>query len=269
MYFLSPLDDNRVRANKGRNVMSYATVEYEVSEQIATVRLNRPECLNAMNRQLVDDVAGSFRQANADDKARVILFCGAGRAFCAGDDRRAHQHFETEAEAREFVDAIQQATREILFGDKLVVGAIQGWAVGGGFEWALNCDFSLWASEARAFFPEVNLNLLVTGGITSLLPAIVGLNKAREMLLLGEHYSAPSLRELGIAWRVVEDDALLPEARALAARLAALPMYSSRSIKRVLNRVAAVSVETALQLETDATVAGFLDPETTRLLQDF
>lgn len=249
--------------------MSYQTVEYEVSDQIATVRLNRPECLNAMNRQLVEDVASAFRHANADEQARVIMFCGAGRAFCAGDDRRAHQHFEDETSAREFVDAIQQATREILFGEKIVVGAIQGWAVGGGFEWALNCDFTLWGSTAKAFFPEVKLNLLVTGGITSLLPAIVGLARAREMLLLGERYDAHRLRELGIAWRVVDDESLLPEARALAARLVKLPPHSSRAIKRVLNQVATVSVETALQLETDATVEGFLDPETTRLLQDF
>jgi len=249
--------------------MKLETVEYEVSDQVATVRLNRPECLNAMNRQLVDDVASAFRQANADDEVRVILFCGAGRAFCAGDDRRSHQHFEDEASAREFVNAIQQATREILLGEKIVVGAIQGWAVGGGFEWALNCDFSLWASGAKAFFPEVNLNLLVTGGITSLLPAIVGLARAREMLLLGEHYDARSLHDLGIAWRVVEDEALLAEAQSLAARLVKLPLHSSRSIKRVLNQVATVSVETAMQLETDATVSGFLDPETTRLLQDF
>ncbi len=249
--------------------MNYQTVEYEVSDQIATIRLNRPECLNAMNRQLVDDVASAFHQANADQRARVILFCGAGRAFCAGDDRRAHQHFTDEASAREFVDAIQQATREILFGEKIVVGAIQGWAVGGGFEWALNCDFSLWGSTAKAFFPEVSLNLLVTGGITSLLPAIVGLGKAREMLLLAEHHEAAALQDLGIAWRVVDDDSLLAEARALAARLAALPPHSSRAIKRVLNQVATISIESALQLETDATVAGFLDPETTRLLQDF
>ena len=249
--------------------MNYQTVEYEVRDRIATVRLNRPECLNAMNRQLVDDVANAFRQANRDPQAGVILFCGAGRAFCAGDDRRAHQHFSDEASAREFVDAIQQATREILLGDKLVVGAVQGWAVGGGFEWALNCDLSVWGRGARAFFPEVSLNLLVTGGVTSLLPAIVGLGTAREMLLLGEHYDAQALQDMGIAWRVVDDDGLQDEARALAVRLANLPTSSSRAMKRVLNRVATQSIETALQLETDATVDGFLDPETTRLLRDF
>ncbi|MDH3386262.1 MAG: enoyl-CoA hydratase/isomerase family protein [Gammaproteobacteria bacterium] len=249
--------------------MNYQTVEYEVRAGVASVCLNRPECLNAMNRQLVDDVANAFRQANRDPQAGVILFCGAGRAFCAGDDRRAHQHFADEASAREFVDAIQQATREILFGEKLVVGAVQGWAVGGGFEWALNCDLSVWGRGARAFFPEVSLNLLVTGGVTSLLPAIVGLGKAREMLLLGERYDAQQLHDIGIAWRVVDDDRLMDEARALAARLADLPRSSTRAMKRVLNQVGAQSIETALQLETEATVAGFLDPETTRLLQDF
>ena len=269
MYFLAPVDDNRIHANANESDMSYQTVEYDVSDQVATIRLNRPDCLNAMNRQLVDDVARAFHQANHDAQARTILFCGAGRAFCAGDDRRAHQHFADEAGARDFVDAIQQATREILFGEKIVVGAIQGWAVGGGFEWALNCDFSLWGRSARAFFPEVSLNLLVTGGITSLLPAMVGLNKAREMLLLGERYDAAALQDMGIAWRVVDDDALLAEARALASRLATLPLHSSRAIKRVLNQVATQSIETALQLETEATVTGFLDPETTRLLQDF
>ena len=269
MYFFVSVDDNWVRPGFDEITMSYATVQYEVSERIANIRLNRPQCLNAMNRQLVDDVASAFRRANNDDEADVILFSGAGRAFCAGDDRREHQHFAGEAEAREFVDAIQQATREIVFGDKLVVGAIHGWAVGGGFEWAINCDMTLWARGARAFFPEVSLNLLVTGGITSMLPALVGLNKAREMLLLGERYDADSLHRLGLATRVVDDDKLTREAHALAARLATLPVLSSRAIKSVLNQVAMGSIEKALELETEATVAGFLDPETTRLLKDF
>ena len=269
MYFSPSVDDNHDAYYFIGISMSYQTVEYELEQQIATIRLNRPECLNAMNRQLVDDVTAAFRRANRDQQARVILFCGAGRAFCAGDDRRAHQHFEDEAAAREFVDAIQQATREIVFGDKLVVGAIHGWAAGGGFEWAINCDLTLWANDARAFFPEVSLNLLVTGGITSLLPALVGLNKAREMLLLGEKYDAVTLHALGLATRVVDEDRLMAEARSLASRLAELPAFSSRAMKRVLNQVAMQSIETALELETEATVTGFLDPETTRLLQDF
>ncbi len=248
---------------------SYATVLSECGDGVRTITLNRPECLNAMNRQLLVDTASAFRDANADEATRVIVLTGAGRAFCAGDDRHEHRHPENEAEARELVDAIQQVTREIVFGDKPVIGAIHGWAVGGGFEWALNCDLSLWSTDARAFFPEISLNLFVTGAVTSLLPAMVGLVKAREMLLLGDRYTAAGLRELGIAWRVVDEDRLQVEAREVALRIAASPARSVEAMKRVLNRCALNDIERALELETEATVAGFLDPETTRRLKDF
>jgi enoyl-CoA hydratase/carnithine racemase len=236
---------------------------------VRTITLNRPERLNAMNRQLIDDVAAAFVDAHQDSATAAIIFTGAGRAFCAGDDRREHVHPADEAEARDLVVAIQRATEAIVFGPKPVVGAINGWAVGGGFEWAINCDFPIWAASARAFFPEVSLNLFVTGSVTSLLPAMVGLLKAREMLFLGERYDAPTLYELGVAWRVVPDDDLLSSAHDVAERLAQLPSLAAGAMKRVLNRTASTDLVEALRLETDATVAGFLDPETTRLLKAF
>lgn len=249
---------------------TYATVLSTLEDgAVRRISLNRPERLNAMNRQLIDDVARSFDDANADPATRAILFAGEGRAFCAGDDRHDHVHPESEEAARDLVEAIQRATRAISFGPKPVVGAINGWAVGGGFEWAINCDFPIWAESARGFFPEVSLNLFVTGAVTSLLPAMVGLLKAREMLLLGQRYGAPELGDLGVAWRVVSDDTLMDEAQGVARRLAALPALSVRAMKRTLNATAASDMHRALQLETDATVAGFMDPETTRLLKAF
>ena len=250
--------------------MSYETVLSELNgEGVRTITLNRPDRLNAMNHALVRDVAEAFTDANNDGATKAMIFTGAGRAFCAGDDRQEHVHPETEAKAREFVDAIQDATRAIVFGEKPVVGAINGWAVGGGFEWAINCDFSIWAESARAFFPEVSLNLFATGGVTALLPALVGLNTAREMLFLGEKYDAPTLKQLGVAWKVVPDAALMTEAQAVARKLAALPPLSVRAIRRTLYRTAMTDLATALQLESDATVKGFLDPETTRRLKNF
>lgn len=239
------------------------------ADGIRTVTLDRPDSLNAMNRRLVDDVAAAFDHANADPATSVIILTGAGRAFCAGDDRREHAHPDSEAAATDLVTAIQRATEAIVFGAKPVVGAINGWAVGGGFEWALNCDFPIWAESARAFFPEVSLNLFVTGGVTSLLPALVGLHTAREMLFFGDRYDAARLQQLGIAWRVVPDDQLIAEAEAVARRLSALPPLAVRAMKRVLNRTAAVDIRAALAEETRATVDGFMDPETTRLLQEF
>jgi enoyl-CoA hydratase/carnithine racemase len=235
---------------------------------VRTITLNRPDSLNAMNRKLVDDLAAAFEDANGDDATRAIVFTGAGRAFCAGDDRKEHTHPAGEAEARDLVDAIQRATEAIVFGDRPVVGAINGWAVGGGFEWAINCDFPIWAESARGFFPEVSLNIFVTGAVTSLLPALVGLNTAREMLFLGERYTAAELHRLGVAWRVVADDDLIGEASAVARRLAALPSLAVRQMKRTLNATAATDLRVALALETEATVTGFLDPLTTQLVRD-
>ena len=249
---------------------SYETVVSTLEGSgVRTILLNRPEQLNAMNRTLITEVTSAFDDANADSETRVIVFTGAGRAFCAGDDRHQHQHPENETEAREFVELIQAATRAIVFGSKPVVGAINGWAVGGGFEWAMNCDFPIWAESARGFFPEVSLNLFVTGGVTSLLPALVGLNKAREMLFLGERYDADTLLQMGVAWRVVADDQLIPGALEVATILADLPPLSVRAMKSALNRTAACDLEQALQLETEATVAGFMDAETTARLKDF
>jgi enoyl-CoA hydratase/carnithine racemase len=249
---------------------SYATVLSALGPGgVRTITLNRPERLNAMNRQLIDDLALAVKDANADPATRAIILTGAGKAFCAGDDRKAHVHPETEAEARDLVLAIQRATRAIIFGAKPVVGAINGWAVGGGFEWAINCDFPIWAESAKGFFPEVSLNLFVTGAVTSLLPALVGLNKAREMLIFGDRYTARELGDIGLAWKVVEDEALIGAATEVAERLADLPALSVRAMKRVLTHAALPDLHRALQLETDATVAGFLDPETTRRLTDF
>ncbi len=249
---------------------SYETVRSEMTaEGVRTIWLNRPQAMNAMNLRLIEDVASAFDDANRDPDTRAIIFTGEGRAFCAGDDRNQHVHPQNEQEARAMVDAIQRATVAIVFGAKPVVGAINGWAVGGGFEWAINCDFPIWAESARGFFPEVSLNLFVTGAVTSILPALVGPVKAREMLYFGDRYSAEQLREAGVAWQVVADEQLLTEAGAVAARLAALPVLSVRAMKRVLNQATAGGLTKALELETEATVAGFMDPETTRLLKAF
>lgn len=247
----------------------YTTVDYSINNHICTIALNRPEVLNAMDRQLIDETALAFDEANQSDEVSVIILTGKGRAFCAGDDRNAHEHPEDETAARDMVHAIQRVTETMVFGDKPVVGAVNGWAVGGGFSWALNCDFPIWARSARGFLPEVLLNLFVTGGITSLLPAMAGLNKAREILMLGARYDAETLLELGVAWRVVDDGRLMDEAVEVAEKIARLPPLSARAMKRVLNLTAAGDMKKAMELETEATVEGFMDPETTRRLKDF
>ena len=239
------------------------TVLSSVDGAVRTVRLNRPHRLNAINPDLVHDLHDAIAAGNADKETRVMVLCGAGRAFCAGDDlKEFDSQAETEAGARAYVEAIQAVTREIVLGGTMVVGAIHGWAVGGGLEWVVNCDLVVMGEGTRWFFPETRLGVFVTGGVTTLLPRLVGLAKARELILFGERHDAATAHELGIAWKVVPDDDVMAEAMAAARRIAELPPRAVSDLKRVINRACHMDVERAMALETDATVRGFMDPET-------
>jgi len=234
-----------------------------VSDGIAEIRLNRPERLNAINPDLLSGFAAALEKAEKDPGVEVILICGEGRAFCAGDDlKEFHQQSSGKAETRRFIEDIQRITELIVNGEKIVVGAIHGWAVGGGFEWVLNCDLAIMAEGCRCFLPEINLGLFVTGGISALLPNAVGLQKAKAMILFGEQITAKEALDMGLVYRVAPDDRVYEEAVATAARIAGLPKLAQRNVKKVLNRSFQLSLADAMKLETDATVDCFLDPET-------
>lgn len=247
-----------------------ATVLSELADGIRIVTLNRPERLNAINPALLADLRAALAEANGDADTRVVILRGAGRAFCAGDDlKEFDQQTGDEPQVRAYIEMIQDVTREMVLGDKMVVGAIHGWAVGGGFEWVINCDFPIVADGTRAFFPEIGLGVFVTGAVTTLLPRLVGLPKATEMILFGERFDAAALEALGIAWKRVPEDALMDAAMATAKRIAALPPAQVRDLKRVINRACSLDVEGAMALETDATIRGFRDPETARRIAAF
>ena len=131
------------------------------------------------------------------------MLTGAGRAFCAGDDLKEFaQQSASSASVADTCDRIQQITRDIMFGSKLVIGAVHGFAVGGGFEWVLNCDMVVAADDLVAFFPEMALGHFVTGGVTHLLPQALGHQRAMELIVLGERLSGAALHhwDWSIAW---------------------------------------------------------------------
>ncbi len=237
---------------------------------VRVVTLNRPHRLNAILPELLEDLVPALRAADAAPEVRCILLTGAGRAFCSGDDLK---DFGTqagdEAAARAYIARIQDVTRALVTGDTPVVGAIRGWAVGGGLEWVINCDFAVVAEGTRFFFPEVSWGMFVTGGVTELLPRLVGLQRARELMLLGERFDAAQAAAWGLVYKVVPDAALMAEALALAQRIAALPAGPVRDLRRILARRAGGGLEAAMAAETDATVRGFLDPETAKRIAAF
>lgn len=229
---------------------------------IRWIRLNRPERLNAMNGPLVADLTQALDEANADQSTRVIILHGEGRAFCSGDDLKdIDAQTGSEAATQAWVEAIQRVTLQIMQSDKIVIGAVHGWCVGGALEWAINCDFTLFADNTRWFFPEVSYGLFVTGGVTALLTKQVGPQVAKELMILGERHDAAMALKLGIAWKLFPEKDLLTEARRLAETIAEKPSTAVSDIKRAINLGFHSSLDDAMAIETEATVRGFLSPD--------
>jgi enoyl-CoA hydratase/carnithine racemase len=242
----------------------------DVEEGLRLVTLNRPHRLNAIVPELLEDLIQALDAANRTPSVRAILLTGAGRAFCAGDDLKEFaSQSRGETSTRAYIERIQDVTRAMVLGDKPVIGAVRGWAVGGGLEWVINCDFAIAAEGTRFFFSELSLGVFVTGGVTELLPRLVGLQRARELIMLGERFDAGQAQSWGLIRQVVPDDALLPEALVLARRIAALPAERVRDLRRIFARRAGGGLDASMAAETEATVRGFLDPETAKRVAGF
>lgn len=231
---------------------------------VRVVTLNRPDRLNAIDMAMLDGLDSALAGAEDDAGVRAILLTGAGRAFSAGDDLDAQLAISAagrDAVIRQ-VAMLQRISERIMFGAKPAVGAVQGWAVGGGFAWTLNCDFTLWAEDAKGFLPEIAYGLFVSGGASWLLPRLAGTAFAREMILRGRRMSARDLLEAGVASRVVPGERLRTEAMALAQELAALPPESMARAKRALVDPDRAALEAAMRREAEACIAGASDPAT-------
>jgi len=248
------------------------SVVFSVDKQVCVITLNRPESLNAVNRDMVLGLNAALAEAIANDSVRAIVLCGNGRAFCSGNDLKDHvgrAEKVSRHEVAESVGQLQNISRQIVSSDKFVVGAMQGWAVGAGFEWAINCDFSVWADDAVGFFPELSWGLFPTGGVTTLLPQLVGLARAREMLLFGERFSAKELHTMGVASVVVSADQVLSTAKGLAHRIAQLPQRAVTALKQSFSNQSAKELEAGLESEASVLVDCILDPSTSDRIASF
>lgn len=235
---------------------------------VVRLTLNRPARLNAITPELLEDLIAALDAANAAEETRCILLTGAGRAFCSGDDLKEFESQATDrAATHAYIERIQDVTRALMHGRRPVVAAVRGWAVGGGLEWMINADFAVLSETTRCFFSEVSWGLFVTGGVTSLLPRMIGLQRTRSLIMLGEKFAAAEALAWGLAHSVVPDAELEGAALALARRIAGLPPGPVAALRRAL--VDRAGLEVAMGAETAATVDGFLDPDTARRIAGF
>lgn len=219
------------------------TLQTAFADGVLTLRLDRPARLNAIDEPLAGALLAALRDAAADDAVRAVALRGNGRAFCAGRD------VGTPA-TPEILRLVQAVAREIVVSPKPVVAAVHGWVVGAGVEWMLDTDLVVAARSARFRLPEIELGVFVTGGIVRTLPAVAGLSRAKQVLLLGEPFGADDARAWGLVQTVVDDDRFDAEVARVAARLAALDPAAMARFKRVLNALNLEGFEAALELES-------------------
>lgn len=248
--------------------MAFATLQRR--GPIGLVTLNRPERLNAISRSLTRDLHGVLQEAAHDPSIKAMVLTGEGRAFCAGDDLKEFDlQTETPDTLQDHIDGIQQITRDLMFCDKIVVGAIQGYAVGGGFEWLLNCDLVVAADDLVCFFPEMEWGQFVTGAVTHLLPQAVGYQRAMELMVLGQRQSAGDLQRMGLANRVTGRDEMLDEAMRLAGIAASKSQFSVSHLKRLVTQQLHDQFHKALALEHAITIEAFKTPDAAQRVQQF
>lgn len=232
---------------------------YEIKDGIGWIRFNRPEVLNAFDPAECRALVAALREASADKAVKAIIISSVGDVFCAGDDLKvAMQEYPLIKSGKihpildiveDITESLQEIPRIIRKADKVVIAAVRGYAVGGGFEIAIDCDMIVAADNAIFGFPEANAGMTITGGASKLLPMIVGLNKARELVLTGEFIDAAEGYRIGLVNKLVplgEEDA---EAERLARVIMSRAPLAVMQHKRLLQQSTEADFETALNLE--------------------
>jgi 2-(1,2-epoxy-1,2-dihydrophenyl)acetyl-CoA isomerase len=235
--------------------MNLETVIYEMAGNVATIRLNRPDALNALSSQLGRDLSAAINQALSDG-ARAVVLTGNGRAFCAGGDLREMQQIgQADGRPEAFLDQPLKELHGIISAIRTApvpfVAAVNGICAGAGVNFAMACDIVLAAENAAFRQAFVRIGLTPDCGGTFFLPRAIGEKLAAELLMTGDSVEAERAVQIGMVNKVVQADSLLEEAGALAARLAAGPTASIGRIKRMLNESFSNDLEAQLALEAE------------------
>jgi enoyl-CoA hydratase len=224
-------------------------IVYEKKEQVATITLNRPQSLNALNTALLTELNDALEAAEADADVRVIVITGAGaKAFCAGADIAELQDKDPEA-AGEWSRWIQGILTRIEQTRKLVIAKIMGFCLGGGLELAMACDFRIASETAKFGQPEVNLAIIPGGGGTQRLPRLIGKSKAMELLMTGQQIDAAEALQFRLVNTIVPADELDRAVDAFIQRLISKSPVTLSILKDVVNKGIEMDLKQALEYE--------------------
>ena len=250
--FNSLMDDNQYENGKMEMMMNFECIIYEKNQGIAIIKLNRTKVLNAMNKQLWLDFQAALEDAKNDSEIKVLVVTGEGRAFSTGADLKESKTRTPEA-YRDYLEELQEASRKIIRFEKPTIAAINGYAIGSGYELALACDIRIAAEEAKIGSPEAKVTSSVTGGAFRLVQDLIGPGKASELLFTGEYIDGKEAERIGLVNKTVPLEQLDAEVRQMAEKITACSAISLKLIKKgLLMARGEASLEALMDFEIEA-----------------
>lgn len=249
--------------------MNFECIIYEKTDGIAIIRLNRPKVLNAMNRQMWIDIETALEDVKKDSTIKVLIFTGEGRAFSTGADLKDSKN-RTLEQYREYLIGLQETSRKIIRFEKPTIAAINGYALGSGYELALACDIRIASEEAQIGSPEAKVTSSVTGGAMRLVQNLIGPGKARELLFTAEYITGKEAERIGLVNKAVPLDQLMKTAMEMAKKIAANSAFSLSMIKKgLLMAQGEASLEAIMDFEVEACLACVSTKERQESLKEF
>lgn len=241
--------------------MPYETILFDVDESVATITVNREKSLNALNSQVVDEMLAAIEEIAANEEIRVLIITGAGeKAFVAGADISELSRLNP-VSAKYFASRGHKLMSNLEELPIPVIAAVNGFALGGGLELALSCDFVYAAENAKVGQPEINLGIIPGFGGTQRLARIVGRNLAKEMILTGMMLSAGEAERKGIVNRVVPAAELMETVKKTAGTLVKKGRVSLYSAKQAINNGLDADLETGCEIEINAFALCLASPD--------
>lgn len=241
--------------------MAYQTLLFQIENNIATITFNRPKALNALNGELLRELSSALDAIEKDEEIRVLVLTGAGeKAFVAGADISELTTFNA-LQAKKFSEAGHAAITKLQQLSIPVIAAVNGFALGGGSEIALACDFIYASENAKFGLPEINLGIIPGFGGTQRLPRLIAKNRAKEMIFTGKMITAAEALEIGLVNRITPPDTLMDEVLTTADAISRKGAVSLRAAKHAVNSGFDVDMQTGAQIEIDAFALCFASPD--------
>ena len=228
-------------------LMAYETIIVDVEDHVCVITLNRPEALNALSKELLEELAEALEESQRNDKIRCIVITGSEKAFAAGADIKMMQDKNFSEVFLE--DLFTSESDRISSIRKPIIAAVSGYALGGGCELAMMCDFIICSDTAKFGQPEINLGISAGLGGTQRLTRFVGKSKAMEMNLTGRLMEAEEAERCGLVSRVVPAKKLLEEAISAALKISEKSLLTTMAVKEMVNRAYELPLAEGLRFE--------------------